>query len=128
MLYWSVVILAKRVVVSLDEARNESSGVIRDDSERYAGDVQKHIVMLIPTDAHNYEEFCDDRREQTGIHPWYVVRRSVPARTRSKKRPLLPPDVCRSTIRNIFLMYAYAVENRRKNWYTGAKHIKNSHF
>ena len=25
-------------------------------------------------------------------------------------------------------MYAYVVENRRKNWYTGAKHIKNSHF
>lgn len=22
-------------------------------------------------------------------------------------------------------MYAYAVENRRKNWFTGAKHTKN---
>ena len=48
----------------------------------------------------------------------------VPARTRSKKRPLLRPDVCRSTIRNIFLMYAYVVENRRKNWYTGASILK----
>ena len=23
-------------------------------------------------------------------------------------------------------MYAYVVENRRKNWYTGAKHIKKT--
>jgi len=109
----------EKVVVSLDEVETKVPELLetiqKDMFERAKAHRDAHI-----TDAHNYEEFCDAVENKPGfIRGMWCGDRACEDKIKEETA---------ATIRNIFLMYAYVVENRRKNWYTGAKHIKNSHF
>ena len=114
----------EKITVAIDELAAELPKILdsmqKDMLERARKHRDAHTYV-----AHNMEELKDIADNKPGfIKAMWCGERECEDKLKEDAGITSHPDVCRSTIRSIFLMYAYVVENRRKNWYTGAKHIK----
>ena len=100
----------EKIVVSLDEVNEKLAEVLEtmqnDMLEKAKAFLASHI-----NDAHDYNEFK-------------AIAETKPGFIRAMWIQQLQAVVCRLVIRSRFPTYAYAVESRRTNLYTGARHIK----